>query len=331
MTVRAFAPYVVVVLALLGLALVIVKLAPVLLLVFAGIVIASILHAASAPLTARLRLPHTVAVAIVALLLAALIAGGAWLFGKQVTAQAEELWNAIHAAVDAVRGRIGDSPLLQSVVDQLHGATSPDAMARLAKGTFTALGAVVDFVLVIFVALYLALDPARYRDGLVRLFPVAARPRLAEALTRSGTALRRWLIGQLLAMVCVGAVAAIGLHFVGVPLALPLGILLGVMEFVPVVGPLAGAVVGVLIAFAQGPQLALYAVAVYAVVQTLEGQLITPLAQRWAVEMPAALTLIGIVGFGVLLGPMGLVLAMPLLVVAVTLVNELYVRALQRA
>lgn len=329
MTLRAFAPYVVVVLALLGLALLIAKLSPVLLLAFAGVVLACVIHAASAPLAARLRLPHTLTVGIVALLIAAIVVAGAWLFGRQVMTQTEELWYAMQVAADKVRERIGDSPLLQAVVDELRGATSPETMSRVAKGTMTAFSVLVDIALVIFLAVYLAMDPAMYRNGFVRLFPAAARPRLAAALEKSGTALRRWLMGQLFAMACVGTLTAIGLHFAGVPLAIPLGILLGVMDFVPVVGPLIAAIPGILIAFAQGPELALYAVAVYATMQFVEGHFILPLAQRWALEMPPALTLLGIVGFGALFGPVGVLLAMPLMVVAVTLVNELYVRSLE--
>jgi predicted PurR-regulated permease PerM len=126
-------------------------------------------------------------------------------------------------------------------------------------------------------------------------------------------------------MLAVGVFTALGLWMVGVPLAIPLGILSGVLDFVPVVGPLIAAVPGLLIAFAHDPHLALMAALVYSVVQFVEGHLVLPIAQRWAVALPPALTLVGIVAFGTLLGPMGLLFAMPLLVVAVTLVDKLYV------
>jgi predicted PurR-regulated permease PerM len=329
MTLRTYAPYVVVSLALLALALLVVKLAPVLLLAFAGIVFASVIRAAADPLAARLHLHPTLAVVVVTVAIAGALAAGAWLFGQQVATQANDLWNAVQQAMDEVRGRIGDSPLLQSVLGEMRGATSPETMSKVAKGTLTAFGAVIDILLVVFLAVYLAVDSRTYRDGFVRLFPRAARPRLGDALDEAGTALRRWIMGQLFAMLCVGILAVIGLSLIGVPLALPLGILLGVLDFVPVVGPLIAAIPGLLIAFAQSPQLALYALIVYLVVQNIEGNVIVPLAQRWAVSLPAALTLVGIVAFGVLFGPAGIFLAMPLLVVTLTLVRKLYVEALE--
>jgi|KBSMisStaDraftv2_1062788.scaffolds.fasta_scaffold34253_5 predicted PurR-regulated permease PerM len=329
MTIRTYAPYVVVTLALLALALLIVKLAPVLLLAFAGVVFAAIIRAAASPLITRLKVPSTVAVVVVTLLIAALVGGGGWLFGHQVAAQAAELWTALQESLDTLRQRMSDYPLLQSIMEQARGATSPETMSKVAKGTATVFGVVIDAALVLFLAVYLALDPITYRDGLVRLFPKAARERLTDALDAAGADLRRWLIGQLGAMLCVGILAAIGLSIAGVPLAVPLGILLGVMDFVPVVGPLIAAIPGVLIAFAQSPHLALWAIVVYLVVQNIEGNVIVPLAQRWAVALPAALTLVGIVAFGTLLGPAGLFLAMPLIVVTKTLVERLYLPALE--
>ena len=329
MTLRSYAPYVVVTLALLALALLLIKLALVLLLAFAGVVFAAVIRTAATPLIRRMHVPSSLAVGGVALVLALLLIGGLWLFGRQLMTQTAELWYAMQVAVDKVREHIGDSPILQSMVDQFHGATNPETMGKVAKGTLTAFGAIVDIALVVFLAVYLALDPHAYRDGLVRLFPVPARPKLAAALDDAGSALRRWLMGQLFAMVCVGTLTAIGLHFAGVPLAIPLGILLGVMDFVPVVGPFIAAIPGVLIAFAQSPQLALYATLVYVAMQFIEGHFILPLAQRWAVSIPPALTLVGIVAAGLLFGPMGVLLAMPLIVVTITLIEKLYVESLQ--
>lgn len=59
--------------------------------------------------------------------------------------------------------------------------------------------------------------------------------------------------------------------------------------------------------------------------QFIEGHLVIPLAQKWAVSMPPALALVAIVGFGVLFGLPGVLFALPLTVVAMVLVQKLYV------
>jgi predicted PurR-regulated permease PerM len=129
-------------------------------------------------------------------------------------------------------------------------------------------------------------------------------------------------------MLFVGVVTSIGLLVAGVPLAIPLGILSGVLDFVPVIGPFVAAIPGVLIAFAEGPQVALYAVLVYIAVQFIEGHFVIPLAQKWAVSMPPALALVAIVAFGVAFGLPGVLFALPLTVVAMVLVQKLYVERL---
>ena len=320
-----FTRYVLVVLALLALALFVGKIANVLLLVFAGIVFAAVIRAASTPLRRRTGMSDTWSVALVSFAFAVLLIGGTYLFGKQVLTQTEEFWSAIQTASEKIQEKVGESPLASTVLENMKAATGEETVSTVAKGTFTAFGGIADLILVIFLAMYLAADPATYRNGVLLLLPKDARERVGEALDASGVALKKWLLGQLGAMIFVGVVTAIGLSIAGVPLAIPLGILSGVLDFVPVVGPFVAAIPGVLIAFAQGPQVALYAVLVYVAVQFIEGHLVIPLAQKWAVSMPPALALVAIVALGVVFGLPGVLFALPLTVVAMVMVKKLYV------
>ena len=320
-----FTRYVLVVLALLALVLFVGKIANVLLLVFAGIVFAAVIRAASTPLRRRTGMSDTWSVALVSFALAVLLIGGIYLFGKQVVTQAEQFWSAIQTASEKIQEKVGESPFATTVLENMKAATGEETVSKVAKGTFTAFGGIADLILVIFLAMYLAADPATYRNGVLLLLPKGARERVGEALDAAGVALKKWLVGQLGAMLFVGVLTAIGLWIAGVPLAIPLGILSGVLDFVPVVGPFVAAIPGVIIAFAQGPQVALYAVLVYVAVQFIEGHLVIPLAQKWAVSMPPALALVAIVAFGVVFGLPGVLFALPLTVVAMVMVKKLYV------
>jgi predicted PurR-regulated permease PerM len=331
LTTRTFTIRVVVILALVALALLLWKIAAVLMLVFAGVVLAVALRAASVPLARRTRLPSYAAVGIVLVALVGVLTGVGYLFGKPLSDEADAIWQALQQAPAQVAGFLGHSSLGQGIVDTLRGATSPETLTKVAKGTFTLFGAVADIGLVLFLAVYLAVDPATYRRGLLLLLPAVARERVDEALEASGVQLRKWLVGQLGAMVTVGVLIGVGLALLGAPLAVPLGILSALLEFVPVVGPIVALVVGVLVSFAQGPQIALYVGLLYAVVLFVEGNVIIPLAQKWAVSLPPALGLVGIVVFGVIFGLAGVLFAMPLLVVTVTLVDRLYLPAIEGA
>jgi predicted PurR-regulated permease PerM len=74
----------------------------------------------------------------------------------------------------------------------------------------------------------------------------------------------------------------------------------------------------------HGPLAAFYAVLLYGSVHFVEGNLITPIIQAEVVELPPILTLFATLVFGLLLGPIGVLLAAPLTVVLLILVNTFY-------
>jgi predicted PurR-regulated permease PerM len=92
-----------------------------------------------------------------------------------------------------------------------------------------------------------------------------------------------------------------------------------------VVGPIAAAVPAVLLAFATGPQTALYVMFLYIAVQQIESNILTPLVQRWAVELPPVIALLSIVACGLLFGVLGVIFATPMAVVVMAMVQHLYV------
>jgi predicted PurR-regulated permease PerM len=313
-------------LALIVLALLMWKMAPVFMLGFAGVVIAMVVRSAADPLSRRLRINQTLAVAVVFALFLLLIFGMGYFFGKQISEQATELWEAIRGAVDKAREKLESMPVGSWLLENAQGATDAQSMTKVVLGTMTVFGGLADVILVMFLALYFAVDPSSYRNGFLMLLPAAARDKVGKALDASGRALRNWLTGQIVSMAIVGLLTAIGLWAVGVPLAIPLGILSGILDFVPFVGPLLAAIPGILVGFSQGPEIGAYAALVYLGVQFVEGNVIMPVVQKWAVHLPPVLGLLSIVAFGLVFGVMGILFAVPLTVVAVVLVKRLWIQ-----
>lgn len=325
---RAFTRKVLIVIGLLLVVLFLGRIAPVLMLAFAGVVLATAIRTAADPLGRWLRLPDLAAVSLVSVLALVLLIGGGYLFGQRLAEEATALWVAVEEAWGKFREFVGKIPVGENAMSNLEAGADPEAIGKVAKGTFTVFGGIADVVLVLFLAAYFAADPRSYRRGLLHLLPRSARERAAAAFDASGVALRKWLIGQVVAMLAVGVLTGIGLLLLGVPLAIPLAILMMLLDFVPVIGPFVAAIPGVLIAFSQSPQLGLYAALVYLGVQFVEGHVVMPLAQKWAVSLPPALSLLGIVAFGLVFGVIGVLFAMPLLVVTMVLVQKLYVERL---
>lgn len=300
------------------------------LIAFGAIVFAVVIRAAAHPLIHRAGLREAWAVALVVLVIVATGIGVGWLFGHQIAQQLTGLTQRLPAALTEVRQWIAAKPMGKFVTDHLaglsgggNGASALDGMKKFFTVSAVTVG---HLFLMLFGGIYIAANPPLYRRGFVRLFPVRHRATLEDALLESGDALRRWITGQLVAMLAVGLLTGTGLALVGAPLPLVLGIVAGLLNFVPILGPFFSFVPGVLVAFTDSPQTALSAAAVYLVVQQLEGHAITPLAQRWAVKLPPAYSLVAIVSFGLLFGFFGVILGSPLAVVALHLVQRLYVK-----
>jgi hypothetical protein len=108
-----------------------------------------------------------------------------------------------------------------------------------------------------------------------------------------------------MSMAVIGMLSGVGLWLLGVPMAASLGVLAGVLGFVPFIGATLFTAIAVIFAFSQGAMQALYVLLLCIAVQQLEGEVITPLIQRWAVALPPLLTIMAVLIFGTLVGFMG--------------------------
>jgi len=180
-------------------------------------------------------------------------------------------------------------------------------------------------LLITFVAIYVGAELDLYHGGLLALFPGTVRPRAREVLAAISTALRKWLLTQLVAMVSIGAIWGIALALIGVKAALSLAVIAGLLEFIPTIGPLLAAVPAIAMGFLDSPQKALLVVIVYTAIQMIEGHLLIPLLMKEGMNLPPVLTLMGQALLALVFGFLGLVVAVPLLAAILVAVRMLYV------
>src|SRR5256885_1120989 len=235
--------------------------------------------------------------------------------------------------IDSVGG-IGPAPVLRTttrthdvevggnlrreITRQFRGAQH--SFLRVLTSTFAISAA---FMLVLFIAAYIGVEPALYHGGLLELVPPRERDRAAITLTRLATTLRRWLVTQLIAMVVIGAVTTLFLFSIHVKAALPLGILAGISKFIPIIGSIFAAIPAMAMAFIDSPHKALLVAIGYFVIQFVENHLLVPVLMKAGVNLPPALTL-GIQALmSLLFGFLGLLVAVPLLAAILTIVRTM--------
>ena len=298
-----------------------------LLMLFGAIVIASIFRAVADLICKYTKLPNGVATGLSIVLVLGSVAGLIALFGTHVGQQVQTLRETLPAAWKALEQRIGDIGLSAQLDRFVATVTSPGggSLSGFGRTLLSIGGGIADLVVVIFAGIYLATQPNFYRMGAIKLVPPTRRKIAAEAMLESERALRLWLKGQAIAMVVVGLLTGFGLWLLDMPSAFTLGLLAGVLEFIPFAGPIIAAVPAILLALAVSPELALWVGLLYLAVQQFEGNLLTPLVQQYAVDLPGAVLLFSLIGFGSLFGTLGVILAAPLAVVTMVLVKRLYV------
>lgn len=201
-----------------------------------------------------------------------------------------------------------------------RGAT---IVANLFKTTF---GLLVNSLLIFFVGLFLALDPAGYRDGFVSLFAPHRRERTREIMDHIGHTLWRWLIGRFATMLITGVGAGVLLTLCGTPMAATLGVITGLLTFIPNIGAFISLVLAVLFSIPQGGEIVLAVIGGYLVLQLIESYLVTPLIQQRQAELPPALLISCQAILGVLLGFLGAAVASPLLAAVKVGVEEAYIK-----
>jgi len=293
----------------------------VLLLAFAGVLLAIILRTVTDWLARLLHLRTGIALGVTCVLALAAVGLFFWFIAPQLSDEADAVSQSIQSGWHRIMEWLHHNKRAGALADSLQSGASGFVLSAL-SGVGAAAGGVV---IVLFLCLFFALDPGLYKRGFVKLVPKTAEARGKQVLSECGERLQKWLLGKLLLMAFVGVATASGLWAMGMPLILALAVLAAALDFIPNFGPLIAAIPAALIAFSRSPMLAVEVIVLYTAVQMTENYVLQPIVQQRAVALPPAVTLLSQVFMGTLLGPLGLVLATPLAVVGLTLVRTIYV------
>lgn len=301
------------------------------LLISAGVLFGVFLNGISGWLARRTPLSYHGAFAVVVIVIVGSSAAGVFYLGSQIAGQTTQLWSEVQTAGGRLLDRISQFPWSQpflqnegSIAQQLPAGK--DLLTHVLSGVWWATWAFTAVLVIFFVGLYVAFDPDLYQTGLVKLLPREHRSRATDALHMLNSSLRDWIVGRLISMSIVGLVTAVGLWLLDVPLPGSLGVLAALLTFIPNIGPVLAAIPQALLALNVGTSTVVYVIVFNIALQTFESYLITPLIQRYEVSLPPALTIFTQLLMGSVVGIIGVIMAAPLTVAIMALVQMLYVQ-----
>lgn len=287
------------------------------LLLFAGIVGALLLSIPTHWLQTRLRIRRTLALSMVLFGTSALLAGLAVLRGPALLQQLTTLQTDIPEAAQQISARFNAQAWSHWLTLHLaDSARSPNALSFAVSGlrsvmTVTTM-TIAGLIVVLFISLFLAAEPDFYLRGLFRLTPQTYRNVVSQCLESARLSLQSWLVAKLLSMVAIGLMVALGLWILRVPLPGTLGVIAGLLTFIPNLGPVLSVIPAALLAFAISPGRGVLTLLLFGLVHFVEGNVVTPLAERTIVTLPPAVTLTVQLLLASFTGVLGVALAAPI-------------------
>ena len=293
--------------------LAVIFLAQPLLLILGGVVFAAMLDGGTRLLGRVLPIGRGWRLLIVTLAAVAFVIGTFWLAGVQLTAQAAALRDVLTLQVNRVlRWAAAYGLGIESIQPQQFVEQAVGSLGMLTSAVGTVLGAVTNLVMIMVIGIFIAVEPRLYERGVAWMLPSESRERFYRTSERMGYTLRRLMAGRLLGMAVEGVGTWLLLLLGGVPMAALLGLLTGILAFLPNIGAIISGALIILIGFSVNWETGLWAVAVYAIVQVVDGYLIVPYVAKKTVDLAPALVLGAQVIFGALFGILGLALADPM-------------------
>jgi predicted PurR-regulated permease PerM len=287
----------------------------------------------------RARLPRPWGLLLAVVLTLAGLVGIGWLIVPPVLRQTQGLVSALPELLASWKAQLlelrGRYPLfaqllpspdetvayLDSFLGNLGGY-----FASVFPYLFSGLNFLIHLVSVAVMAVYLTLRPVLYREGIIVLFPPVHRDLVRSIFADLSRTLRAWIVGQMAAMVVLGVLTWIGLVLLRVPYSLAFGVFTGLAVVVPFFGTLVSTLLpAIFVLGPAGPVHALLVVLLGVLVHLFEANFVHPLIMERQVHLPPVLSILSVLIMAELLGPIGLLVAVPVLATATVIIRRVYI------
>jgi len=197
-------------------------------------------------------------------------------------------------------------------------------LSSLLSNSFALINLISLILIMPVVTFYMLRDWGTFVSKFEDLLPKKSKKDIKDILKEINTIVSGFIRGQISVCLILGVFYSVGLKLVGLDLGLLVGFIAGVISFIPYVGSVTGFVLGVILAFAQYGDAThvIYVVGVFLCGQFLEGNFLTPKLVGENVGLHPVWVMFALLAGGVLLGFLGLMLAVPMAAIIGVLVRH---------
>ena len=215
--------------------------------------------------------------------------------------------------IDRATEQLGErlSDLLRSPPGELAGAAG--LLVEIPTGG----------LLAVFLTFFMVKDGERFVNWVRRSVPEERRELASAAASRGWAAVGAFLKGAAILGTVESIIIGLAVFLVGGELVAPIMVLTFAAAFVPILGAITAGVIAVLVTLVTAGAVPALIIAVVAiVVQQLDNDLLAPVIYGRMLQIHPSLILVGVVSGGALFGIVGTLFAVPVLVVSLSVGDE---------
>lgn len=233
-----------------------------------------------------------------------------------------EYWRATEKAVnnwlsDPQMENVRNS--LQEYSNQIQNTILKSANSAVSE-TVTHLSTAVNVITVVFmtvltapiVLFYMLKDGRQLKGKLAYFFPIKYRAQISDILSDINGSIASYVRGQLIVAFWVGVMFAIGYSVVGLNYGLTLGIIAAILNLIPYFGTFVAVIPAFIIALFDSTGMLIKVIIVFAIEQTVESKVVSPLVLGNKMNMHPITTILVLVGASAVWGLWGVIFAIPI-------------------
>jgi predicted PurR-regulated permease PerM len=186
------------------------------------------------------------------------------------------------------------------------------------------------FLAVCMIVFYFLSDKVVIKEGFIRLFPPEIKEKASDIYENISQKVGGYVIAQLLNMVAIGLITAIGLSIIKVDYALLLGMITGVLDIIPLIGPTIALILCLIVANQMGPIGLALVLIVFLTAQQLSNNLVRPVIFGKFLDLHPLIIIFALLVSAQFLGVLGVVLAPALASLVCVLFDEIYIKTINK-
>lgn len=214
-------------------------------------------------------------------------------------------------------------------IDSIIKTSSPFATGLVNQSinfTLNFAQGILFFLAICMIVFYFMADKATIKNGIINIFPSGIKEKASDIYDNISNKVGGYVIAQLLNMVAIGLLTAIGLFIIKVDYALLLGLITGVLDIIPLVGPTIALALCLIMANQMGFLGLLLVFVVFLTAQWLSNNLVRPVIFGRFLNLHPLIIIFALLVSAQFLGVWGVILAPAIASLVCVLFDEIYLK-----